>query len=433
MEIIMTRFNRIIKNKKDISICLVNPPSPFLINRKVFPPLGLLTLSAYFKQYGYHNIQMLDMLGETDITKIKNPEDIATDIYFVYVNTPNSEYAKSLIFQLRKYNNQAKFVAGGPHATVNPEDLLYFDSIVIGEGEIVSLRILANYPNLKKFYKEELIPNLDDIPFPDRSIIDITGYANNYELRGRPTTTFISSRGCSYGKCSFCCKYWGQNKVRYRTPKNLYDEIEQVQERYHINSIMFFDDEFCANHKRLLEICKLIKPLNIKWRCLARVESLRENIVPIMADSGCVEIAVGIESADQQILNAINKHIDIKQAEQVCQIIKNNNIDLKELFIIGLPGESKESLQKIDDFCVRTQPYDVDFTLLSVFPGSEIWNHPENYDLKFNKKCKSHYKGIPGEYGNTICRIDTSHLTFEELVEARNELERKYKPIEKLK
>lgn len=418
-----------IKNR-NIRICLINPPSPFLINKDVFPPLGLLTLSAVFKQAGYENIQFIDMLGET---KIKNPEEVKADIFFIYVNTPSSEYAKDLVFQLKKYNRLSKFIAGGPHAAVMPEDLLYFDSIVMGEGELVGLRILRDYPNLKRMYYEELIPNLDDIPFADRDIIDIVRYANNYELRGIPTTTYISSRGCSYGRCAFCCRYWGKNRIRYRSARNIYEEVAQVQERYGINGAMFFDDEFIHNKKRLTEFCKLIKPLDIKWRCLSRVESINDKIVPIMADAGCVEIAVGIESADQEILNNINKNISIKQAENTCKIIKDNNIDLKELFIIGLPGECKESLKKMNAFVNRTEPFDVDFTILSVFPGSDIYNNAENYDLKFNKKCKAWYKGIPGEYHNA-CRIDTSHITFEELVKARDALEIKYKnPLKLMK
>lgn len=413
-------------NKNDLRICLVNPPSPFLINSLVFPPLGLLTLSSVFKQRGYNNIRFVDISSNPDYG------DIKADIFFIYVASPNCESAKEVMINLKKNNISSKFVVGGPHPSVAPEDCQWADIIVIGEGELASLQILKDYPNVRKVYNEIRIDNLDDIPFPDRSILDIKLYANNYNLRGVPTTTYVTSRGCSYGRCAFCCKYWTPGThVRYRSAKNIVDEIQQVQEKYGISGAMLFDDEFVSNKRRLKEFCELVKPLDIKWRCLSRVESINKQIVSLMADAGCVEIAVGIESADQQILNTINKNIDIIKAEKACEIIKDGDIDLKELFICGLPGESRESLQKMDDFVARTQPFDVDFTCLSVFPGSDIWNNPEKYDIKFNKKCKSFYKGTPGQYGN-VCRISTSHLTFEEIVEVRNELERKYKPIQKL-
>jgi len=414
-------------NNKNIKICLINPASPFLINKFVFPNLGLLILSSHFKQYGYNNIEFID------IENNKNYSHIKGDIFFIYVCSPNVSSAKEIMVELRKNNISAKFVVGGPHVSVAPEDCLWADILVIGEGEIASLQIVKEYPNNKKIYNEIKIENFDEIPFPDREILDIKLYSENYKLRGSPTTTLITSIGCSYSKCAFCCKYWQPgNHVRYRSAQNIVDEIKQIQEKYNINSFMMFDDEFCSNRKRLKEFCKLVKPLDIKFRCLTRVESITEQIIPIMADAGCVEIAIGIESADQNILNTISKNIDIEKAEKACNLIKKYNIDLKELFIIGLPGESHASLEKMNEFVERTSPTDVDFTILSVFPGSDIWNNPEKYDIKFDKRCKSHYKGKPEEYLSKACKISTSKISFEELIEWREKLERKYKSKEKL-
>ena len=415
-------------NKNDLKICLINPPSPFLINRMVFPPLGLMTLSAFFKEHGYTNIQFIDMIGAD-----KDYSTVKADIFFIYVATPNLEFAKDAMVMFKKNNISAKFIVGGPHPTLAAEDCQWADAIVIGDGEIAGLQILKDYPNIKKIYRETKIENLDEIPFPDRSIIDIKMYADNYKLRGVPTTTLITSRGCSWGKCAFCCKYQlPGSKVRYRSAQNIVDEIKEIQEKYDIHGFMVFDDEFVSGKRRLKEFCELVTPLNIKWRCLARVESITNKVVSVMADSGCVEIAVGIESADQEILNTINKNIDINKAEKACQIIKDNDIYLKELFIIGLPDESRESLRKMDEFITRTKPFDIDTTILSVFPGSDIYNYPEKYpNLTFKRGCRGWYKGIPGNY-NTLCKISTPTLTFDELVEARDELERKHKPKEKL-
>jgi len=411
----------------DLRIILVNPISPYLISKFVFPPLGLLTLSSFFKEHGYNNIQLIDMESDKDYSDIKG------DIFFIYVATPNLEYAKEAMILLKKNNISAKFVVGGPHPTLMAQDCMWADAIVIGEGEIASLQILKDYPNIKKIYTEIKIENLDEIPFPDRSILDIKMYAENYKLRGIPSTTMITSKGCSWGKCAFCCKYQlPGSKVRYRSAENMIKEIVEIKEKYNINSFVFFDDEFVSNKRRLKEFCELVTPLDIKWRCLSRVESLNKKIISIMSEAGCIEIAVGIESADPEILNIINKNIDIENAEKVCNMIKSAGINLKELFIICLPHESPDSLQKMDEFVERTAPHDVDFTILSIFPGSDIYENSEKYDLKFNKKCRSHYKGIPGEYSHTVCRISTSKLTFDEAIAWREKLEKKYKPTEKL-
>lgn len=409
---------------KNIKICLINPQSPFLIQRNVFPNLGLLTLSSVFKQTGYTNIKFVDLIGRNDdVTNIK------ADIFFMYVATPNYDAAKDLSIQLRRNNIISKIVVGGPAPTVSPEEFPWADCIVMGDGELASLRILNEYPNVHKYYYEERIKDLDTIPFADRDIIDIRDYANNYKLRGIPTTTIVTSRGCSWGKCSFCSRY--TNGIRYRSAQNIFDEVKQIKEKYGISGFMFFDDELPHNKKRLKEFCKLVTPLDIKWRCLARVDSLNANTIHTMQDAGMVEIALGIESADQEILKNINKNIDIYHAEKICHLIRECHIDLKELFIIGLPGESPESIEAIDKFVEVTRPSDVDFTLLSVYPGSDIYNHPEKYDIKFNKKCKAWYKGKPKEYNN-VCTISTSKMSFEDIVKARNYLEEKYKPKEKL-
>jgi len=359
------------------------------------------------------------MIGKT---KIKN---IYADIYFLYVSTPQSNYTQDVIKQLRKINPEAKFIAGGPHASVAPDDLSYFDSVVIGEGEAASIRILQDYPNLKKIYIENKI-DIDKIPFPDRTLLDINKYAENYKLGGTSSTTYISSRGCSYGKCAFCCKYW-RGKVRYRSAQNIYEEIKYIKETYKIDGVAFFDDDLLSNKKRIVEICNLIKTLNIKWRCLSRVSSLNENIINIIASAGCEEIALGIESADQDILNKVSKNINIIKAKKIIKLLKNYNIRVKELFIVGLPGESRESLKKMEKFIQETQPYDIDLTIFSPFPGSDIYINSHKYDIKFNPKCKGFYKGIKGKYSNA-CEISTSHLTFEEILQLRDEIEDRNKP-----
>jgi len=401
-----------------MKIALVSPPSPFLINQKVFPPLSLLTLSSVMKQNGFNNIQFLDLAGKNTV-----PETHA-DIFFFTATTPQIDYAEKVAIQLKKQNPTAKFVIGGSHATLSHIIPYVFDIVVKGEGENAVLNILHDFPNNNRVYIGKKIQNLDLIPFPDRDIIDIKEYANNYKLNGEPTTTYISAYGCSYGRCAFCCRT--TKGVRYRSAKNLYKEIKLVKERYGIRGAMIFDDEFTANHERLIEFCNLIKNEDIEWRCFSRVTSINNEIAKIMKTAGCVEVAVGIESADEQILKNITKGIKIEHAKQCVKILKKNGIRVKELFIIGLPGEHKGSIQKIDKFVAETEPDDVDFTILCVYPGCNIYKHPDRYDIRFNPTCRSWYKGIKGNY-DKVCPIRTSRMDFKEILNARDMLEQKYK------
>lgn len=406
-----------------MKIALVNSPAPFLPSNPVFPPLGLLTLSAVLKKEGYTNIEFHDMLGE-------ETKDIFADIFFVYVNTPQSNYTKKLVEYLKIINPNSKFIAGGVHATFMPNDLQYFDSVVIGEGENAVIQILKEYPNIKKIYKCNKIENLDNIPFPDRDIIDIKQYANNLLFDGIPTTTYMTSRGCSWGKCAFCSRFF-REKVRYRSAQNIVNEIKEVKEKYGIVGAMFFDDEFLSNKKRLKELCKLIKPLNIKWRCLCRIESISNEIIKLIKDAGCIGISVGIESGDQRILNIVSKNITIEKAKNAIKILKDNNLYFKEFIIVGLPGEDLESIKNTDKFINETKPYDIDISVFCVLPGSDIWDNMEKYDIKFNKNCRGWYKGNSSKY-HKVCPVSTSKLTFDQILKARDELENKYKPKSKI-
>ncbi len=406
-----------------MKIILISPPSPFLSNTPVFPPLGLLTLSAVMKNAGYNNIEFYDFLGDIKL------KPIYADIFFIYINTPQLTYINALIDYLRIINPDAKFVAGGPHVTLLPDEIQKFDSLVIGEGEVIVLEILKDYPDLKNKYVGIALKNLDDIPFPDRDIIDITKYANNLLFNNIPSTTYLSSRGCAYNKCAFCSRVW--KGVRYRSAQNLVDEIVQVQKKYNINGAVFFDDEFLNNKKRLEKFCDLIKPYNIKWRCLARVTSINDKTLSIISNSGCTGISVGIESGDQRILDTISKGITVEKAVLACKMIKDYGLNLKEFIIIGLPGETHKSIENTDKFIFDTKPNDIDVSILSVLPGSDIWKNPDKYDIKFKKNCHKFWKSLKNEYPN-ICPISTSQLSFEEILKARDDIENKYKSKEKM-
>lgn len=414
---------------KDIKICFINPPSPFLINPNVFPPLGLLGIATIAQKHEYENIQFIDLSGCKDVKK--ELYEVKADIFFLTAVTAQVEYCREIVYELRKYNMLSKFVLGGVHATVKIDDCFFVNSIVVGDGEIPTLKILKEYPNLKRIYQGKEIKDLDSIPFVNRNFIDIKQYAKNYQLDGHPTTTYVTSRGCSYGKCSFCCRM--SKGVRYRSAQNIFEEVKQVKELYGITGAMFFDDEFVSNRIRLKKFCELLidSKLNIKWRCLARVTSITTSIVKLMEEAGCVEIAVGVESANEEILENITKGIKIDVAKKAIKIIKENNIKVKELFIVGLPGENKQSIKDMDNFCKETKPDDVDFTILSVFPGSKIYENPNDYDIKFIRDCKSFYKSFGDNY-NTVCPISTSQMSFSDIIDARDRLEKKYKPKGKL-
>jgi len=140
-----------------------------------------------------------------------------------------------------------------------------------------------------------------------------------------------------------------------------------------------------------------------------------------MVDSGCKELGIGIESGSQTILDNIQKDITVEQNRQCIKVAHNVGMSIKAFMVVGLPGESWDTIAETDKFLEETHPDALDISILGVYPGSVIYQHPENYDVKFGTP--KHYKGRQDAY---VCDISTSHMTSDEIMQAQKMLYEKY-------
>lgn len=407
-----------------MKILFINPDSRFLINDKVFPALGLLYLSAYIKKFGFKNIKLIDLNGQNPL-----PSFIEADIVGIYANTPQFPNAIRIVKQLRKINKitDALYIIGGPHVSASPYDAVEsFDVIVQGEGENALLNIIRGKEACRrvdgKIVRFEYEKDIDKFPFPDRDLIGIKEY--KYFLDSRPTTTLITSRGCPYS-CNFCANNaWGKT-LRLRSPVNILEELQFLKERYGYDSFMFFDDTMTVDKKRMKEICRLLKGLKIIYRCFIRSNTVDEQILRLMRDSGCVEVGMGIESGSQRILNTVKKQETVKENMQVIKWCKDIGIRVKGFIIIGLPGEDKYSIKETIDFLTEAELDDLDVTIFTPYPGSIIYKHKEKFDISFeNDYERAWFKGRPGTYKSLV---STSGLGSKEVVEIRDKIEKRFK------
>ena len=396
-------------------IVLINPPSPFLISDKVFPPLGICYISAYLKKHGY-DPEIIDLAG-----KKKIPE-IDADIIGLSAVTPQYPYAQEILKEL-KYRRKikAQYVIGGPHATCAPDSCRKypsFDTVVRGEGEETMLLLAKHYPLRDLEISNLVVEDINTIPFPDRTAIDIYGY--KYNIDDVPATTMITSRGCPYS-CAFCSSIYP--RMRQHSASYVIEEIKEVQ-KLGYEAVHFFDDIFILNKKRLFKICEYLGKERIIWRCFIRADIISEEVMKVMAQSGCKEVGIGIESGSQKILNVISKGTTVEQNTKSIELTRKYGIRSKAFIIIGLPGESKETIKETEQFIQSVELDDVDFTILQVFPDTDIYKNPQKYDLKFERG--TFYKGMPNHY-NECSPISTRSLSFEEIVNARDRLEKKFK------
>jgi len=401
-----------------MKICLISPDSPGLIDPKVFPPLGILYLSAVLKQAG-HEVEVLDFAGEGPLELPLFDQD--PDVVGITATTPQFPIAVHILKYLQDKNINT--IIGGPHATVDPQscrDAGFF----VWRGECAGTH--DNPYSITDLLDKDIngdcidnVGNLDSIPFPDRDAIDIKSY--KYKLDDRDCTSIITSRGCPYN-CAFCSKTWGK-KVRYRSTRNVINEAAMLKNKYSYNALMFYDDEMLINQKRDWDIFNTLRKMNMTFRFFSRINLIKERMPENLELMGCKQICFGIESGSDKILKDINKGFTIKQAKQVIGWCKKAGLSVKVFMIVGLPGESVESLHETTGFLEETRPDDVDFTVLTVYPGSDIYNNPDKYDLKW-KPGSDWYKTTPGKY---TTGVSTSKLTSEEIINARDLLEERFK------
>ena len=349
-----------------MKITLVFPPNIYQTKQSM-PPLGLAWIAAVLRENGFKTVSIIDSIAnrytnEEIIALLKTAEP---DIVGISFGTQIRFNAFGLAKLIKKELPSSLIVAGGPHPTLCAQDTLEnipeIDIVCRGEGEYSFLNLAreiekkGNLETVKgiSFRNQKgevvhnlpapLIKDLDSLPLPARDLLSMEKYDQRTTLSRKRCTNIMSSRGCPYS-CVFCSvsEQWG-HQIRYRSAKNVVEEIESVLRTY-----PFFDDVFTMDKSRVLEICRLIKERNLKiaWECEARANTIDEEMTRTMKAAGCEFIDLGVESGSDRILKNIKKSITVAQAIQAVKAIKKAGIGLKVFIMHSLPGETYEDIKK---------------------------------------------------------------------------------------
>lgn len=369
-------------------------------------PLGPLYLATILKREGY----------DARLARPESVEDFADfkDADIICMSGTTLEYPMNVKCAkwVKKHYPKIEIFLGGSHATAMWREIWgnnLFDAICVGEGESQILDMVWDVekdylPNGRIYKSNGFVKDLDNIPFPDRTLIE-GDYGKDVFL-GRSTylngraESIITSRGCSFS-CAFCSSpsIWN-GKVRYRSVENIVSEIEEIITRIDTKQFTIWDDNLTLNKKRCLELCAAFKELDIIWRCLVRADALSPEICEALVAAGCVEIWPGIESGDQRVLDFLDKHIDIEEMIQGCRNAKHAGLKIKALFMIGTPGEMIDTPEINKDFIDKL---DFDMITLSTFtplPGSPIWNDPQRFSCRILSTDFRKYNQYPWEKKN---------------------------------
>ena len=409
----------------------VNSPNNKDFNGSVYP-LELAYIRAYLESKNHEvnhiefNLTFFDQLKFDEFKKklsvkidLFNPDVIGFSI-----TTGNHIDTYNIIEHVYKNYPKLKIIISGEHVTVMYEQIIkkYPHVIaVIGEGEITFSELLEDRPlnsidgiaffsegKVIKTKNRELIKDLDTLPFPV------------YTMSPKRTmATIITSRGCPFS-CSFCFRNQNAKKIqRFRSANNIADEIELViKKNPNIKNIYFYDDAFLTNNKRVIEICNEIikrKLTHIKFQCNARFKPFHKELVPYLETANFTLLLFGLESGNKTILNTCHKSIKQQDIIDTITTLKNSNICVATFLIVGLPGETKETIIETAKFIQKLQKikyimyYDYNPAILLSYPGTEIYE-----TMKLSGKISDKYWLI----NNEIPFYTVEHSN-EELIELR--------------
>lgn len=396
-------------------ITLIFPRSTFLIKENVMPPLGILYLTSALKIMDF-NVQCLDLgLGHTT-------DMVKANIVGISITSPQKKEAFEVA---RKLKREGKItLAGGPHATHDPEECKAngFDYVFKGEAD-TTLPIFLYYRQKGKHHyassiiTSEEIYNIDSFPFPDRDALPIKNYY--YKIDEKDATVIMTSRGCPY-TCAFCAK--STKKFRMQSAERTVDEIIHVNERYGFEAFMIFDDVFIADKNRLIKMNSLLSARKFTFRCFGRANLLTDDVCLLLKQLGVVEVGVGIESGSNEILQLNMKGTSRESNLRAVMNLRKHKIRIKAFLIVGLPGETEKTVKETEKWIREAKPDDLDISIFQPLPGSMIYKNPECFGIEFSKEPLP-FKSRPGEYKTSV----RGKLSSERLLELREELENKYK------
>jgi radical SAM superfamily enzyme YgiQ (UPF0313 family) len=387
-----------------MKILLINPSfstskfGRFARFMESMPCLGLAYIAAVLEKNNIYVEVIDDFVLKSGVSGIsKAVKEKGFDVVGISCLTPSAPEAFLIAREIKKLNNRVLTVLGNIHATVFAEEILKdeeVDVVVRGEGEYAMLELVNALKEGRSFehikgisFKNaggivntpprELIADLDGLPYPAWHLFPYKeyGFLPFVDIKRRALSVSIAgSRGCLYN-CSFCSL--PNVKYREREPKKIVDEIEHLVDRYHVRQLGFVDPIFPLHKKQGLEFCRemAIRGLNnkVNWLCETRVDLVDAELLKAMRSAGCRRIIYGIESGVEELLGNVVKSFGLEDIRKAVRNAQEAGILTTGLFMLGLPGETREMAQRTIDFAKKIKVDFAKFAITVPYPGSRLY------------------------------------------------------------
>ena len=361
-------------------------------------PIGLISIAAHLESLG-HEIRIVDCLGPKPPkgTQGAVAATLAHDPEIVGFSATTSGFldAYDIAAGIKQTRPGVQTVFGGVHVSAIGAPLLeqfpLIDALCVGEGELTLAELASGQAGCEiagLVFRdgEQIVSNpprtnmrsLDELPFP--AYHKLEGFPKGYHLPAfsyirTPGTAISTSRGCVY-QCSFCDRSVFQRGFRSNSAEYTYEHLKMLRERHSIRHVNIYDDLFTTNRRRILDLCSRLvdKPLGMNFNCAVRVGHCDDELLEALAAAGFLALSVGIESGDPDLLASLKTGVALEDVRDTVHRIQAKGLRAKGLFMMGVVGETEESIQKTSDFILELGLDDMNVSKFTPFHGAPLWS-----------------------------------------------------------
>jgi anaerobic magnesium-protoporphyrin IX monomethyl ester cyclase len=343
------------------------------------------------------------------------------DYLVTETSIPSFEYDLTLLKKISQAG--VTVILCGPNSEIYKPEFLkqhpFIGFILYGEYEFTLLELiqclqagkdLAQVNGLIYRKNGEVVKNpprpafdIDSLPWPHRDSLSMGKYLDAPGGLPLPSVQMVASRGCPF-KCQFCLwpqVIYGGRHYRSRSIEDTIDEMEYLVKEKGFKSVYFDDDTFNVGKERMLIFCRELKQRGLDktpWAIMARPDLMDKEILESMKDAGLWSIKYGVESANQQLVDNIEKNMDLKKTEEMIRLTNKLGIKVHLTFTFGLPGETTKTIQKTIKFVQELDPFSVQFSITTPFPGTKYYDILDKEGFIVSKN----FSDFDGHYKSTI-------------------------------
>jgi len=405
---------------------------------ELWPQTGLAYLAAVALKEGC-GVRLIDAMASNETVEdlVKIIGGFAPELIIIHTTTPTFQNDACVLAHLKKAH-PAVYAFVGTHVSALPEESLRrsdADFVFINEAEATLREVILKWDvgqvgiaglairrdgEILAASECPYISDLDSLPFPARHLLPNEKYHMPF-FEGEPFATIIPTRGCPW-KCTFCRagKVWG-GRIRARSSENVIAEIVEMKRTLGIRNVVFMTDSLTLDKRwvnRFLDGV-LEEGLQFRWICNSRVDAVDLEMLKKMKRAGCLLVSYGLESGNQAILDAAKKRIKLEDSRNAIRLTRKAGLLSMAYFIIGLPGETAETIEESIRFARELEPDYVNFHVATPFPGTELYDIAHKNGWLATDDWNQYE-----EEGSAVLR--TEALTAQDLVSAQRRAMRKF-------